>query len=156
MPHRKLINFVCLDCGVTFQDNPSQKRKYCSKVCADKSKPTKPKTMLICQRCDKSFGSISGSLKQKYCSRHCAAIRGRSKKTVTKPIAKNAQRLLKYYIDKGRIIRPNKCEECKQEKKIEGAHYNYNQPLKVRWLCTSCHRLWDRKEPKGGTYAVSI
>jgi hypothetical protein len=39
--------------------------------------------------------------------------------------------------------------------RIEGAHYNYDEPLRVRWLCRSCHRRWDKLEPKGGTYLVS-
>lgn len=34
--------------------------------------------------------------------------------------------------------------------RIEAAHYNYEDPRNVRWLCRSCHVRWDQKEPKGG------
>ena len=154
--HRLLVDFACKGCGAVFQDNPSQIRIFCSKICADKYKPKKKKTYLTCKRCGKIFHPISGSLKQRYCSRPCGYRRGRTKRTITITKARNAQSLLRYYVIKGKIKKPVICEECKQMKKIEAAHYNYDQPLRVRWLCISCHRKWDKKEPKGVTYAVNI
>lgn len=63
--------------------------------------------------------------------------------------------MLKYHVDKGNITRSSMCEECGcDNKKIEGAHYNYSEPLNVRWLCRSCHVKWDKLEPKGATYVV--
>lgn len=156
MGHLLLVDFTCAGCGTIFQDNPSQKRKYCNRRCKDVNQPKREKQSLICGKCEKVFYPISGHLKQKYCSRDCGQRRGRTKRTVTIPKARNAQRLVAYYIEKGKLIRPSNCEECGQEKRIEAAHYNYDEPLKVRWLCRSCHVYWDKHEPKGVTYAVSI
>lgn len=46
------------------------------------------------------------------------------------------------------LIRPNWCEACFKPCKPEAAHYNYEETLVVRWLCRSCHRVWDIEEPK--------
>ncbi|MFQ6047992.1 MAG: hypothetical protein ACE5K7_01350 [Phycisphaerae bacterium] len=55
----------------------------------------------------------------------------------------------------GHITRPSVCEECgATDRKIEAAHYDYDEPLRVRWLCRSCHVRWDRREPKGATFVV--
>lgn len=55
---------------------------------------------------------------------------------------------LRYAVKTGKIVRPDGCEECHRPCKPEGAHFNYAEPLRVRWLCRSCHRSWDRREPK--------
>lgn len=44
---------------------------------------------------------------------------------------------------RGELTRPTRCEECsKIRAKLQGHHDDYNHPLKVRWLCASCHRKW--------------
>lgn len=48
----------------------------------------------------------------------------------------------------GRLVRPRQCEQCGQQGTVEAAHYDYRQPLNVRWLCHSCHMKWDHAEPK--------
>ena len=55
---------------------------------------------------------------------------------------------LRYAIRKGWIVRPDHCERCGATGRIEGAHHDYDRPLDVRWLCVSCHRAWDKAEPK--------
>lgn len=54
----------------------------------------------------------------------------------------------------GRLVRPDVCAACGGRScdvgKIEAAHYTYTEPLRVRWLCRSCHAQWDHDEPKGG------
>jgi hypothetical protein len=53
------------------------------------------------------------------------------------------------------VVRPNACEECgATDCRIEGAHFDYDEPLRVRWLCISCHRRWDKRDPKGATYKL--
>jgi hypothetical protein len=50
---------------------------------------------------------------------------------------------------RGELVRPETCEFCgKSGLYIGPAHYDYSQPLSVRWLCRPCHRLWDAHEPK--------
>jgi len=40
---------------------------------------------------------------------------------------------------KGDIIKPILCEICRQDKKLNGHHSDYNKPLEVEWLCNKCH-----------------
>ena len=64
---------------------------------------------------------------------------------------RRAQRLVQYHLDTGRMIRPDRCQNCgRNNQQIEAAHYDYDYPLVVKWLCTSCHRRWDKREPKDG------
>lgn len=44
----------------------------------------------------------------------------------------------------GFLIKPQHCEECLLDKKLHGHHCDYNKPLDVMWLCTSCHREWHK------------
>jgi ribosomal protein S27AE len=44
----------------------------------------------------------------------------------------------------GRLERPDKCEGCGLEKRLHAHHDDYSRPLRVRWLCGSCHRLAHR------------
>ena len=39
----------------------------------------------------------------------------------------------------GFIVRPDKCEKCLKQCKPDGHHEDYNKPLKVQWLCKTCH-----------------
>lgn len=115
----------------------------------------KPKRIRQCEKCGKEF--LVEHLYRRYCSRRCAYdSRKRTKVSVATREARNAQRRLKYAVDTGRLKRPSKCEECHQEKKIEAAHYNYTEPLRVRWLCRSCHVKWDKSNPKKGTVTKNI
>lgn len=52
-----------------------------------------------------------------------------------------ASRVLSSEVRKGKIDRPKKCSCCgKKGKRIVGHHTDYSKPLKVVWLCDSCHR----------------
>lgn len=53
----------------------------------------------------------------------------------------SARKKLHHALKTGRVIRPDGCEECSQPKRVQGHHPDYNQPLNVRWLCSSCHKL---------------
>jgi len=69
--------------------------------------------------------------------------------------ARKAQSLIRYHVESGKLQRPEACEECGKAEKIEAAHFNYDEPLRVRWLCCSCHRRWDKRDPKRGTIPPS-
>jgi hypothetical protein len=51
-------------------------------------------------------------------------------------------------IKKGVLIRPTACSACNSIAPIEAAHTDYTRPLEITWLCRTCHRLWDFKQPK--------
>lgn len=117
----------------------------------------RPRSYLLCPMCLSIWGPLD-HLNRKYCSRRCKAQAQRVahrkvRRTITK--ARSAQSLLRYHVQAGNIVRPARCEECgASDRRIEGAHFNYDEPLRVRWLCRSCHVRWDRKFPKQATVVV--
>lgn len=40
----------------------------------------------------------------------------------------------------GLIIKPESCERCGAQTRLESHHADYAKPLSVEWLCASCHR----------------
>ena len=117
----------------------------------------RPQTFRLCAKCGRTFGPLN-RLSQRFCSRTCAyaaATTGRQILRRTIPAARSAQSLLRYHVQAGNIVRPSSCEACGALGRIEGAHFNYGEPLRVRWLCRSCHVRWDKAEPKGGTVIVA-
>ncbi len=48
-------------------------------------------------------------------------------------------------IERGKIKRPNKCDQCFKKCKPDGHHIDYNKPLEVVWLCRQCHSNEHRK-----------
>jgi len=40
----------------------------------------------------------------------------------------------------GKLVKPEECEKCGRTIFLHGHHEDYNQPLKVEWLCKTCHR----------------
>ncbi len=39
----------------------------------------------------------------------------------------------------GKLVRPEKCEDCGIECKPHGHHEDYSKPLAVNWVCKPCH-----------------
>lgn len=48
----------------------------------------------------------------------------------------------------GRIVRPERCEECGEAGPIHTHHDDYTKPLDVRWLCHRCHRQLHTQPPE--------
>jgi len=148
-----LASRICAVCGTAFIGKPGT--KACSSECR---KAMRSPTYANCPKCGQRFGPIS-HLNRKYCSVKCKTAAQRTgrrtfRKTVRK--ARRAQSLVRYHVLAGLLMRPDICEECGvANRRIEAAHYNYDQPLKVRWLCRSCHVRWDKREPKNGTVVVA-
>ena len=66
------------------------------------------------------------------------------------PIQSWAIVLVRHAIKAGRLVNPGCCEECKTTKRrVEAHHDDYLKPLKVRWLCASCHKRWHGLEGPG-------
>ena len=42
-------------------------------------------------------------------------------------------------VNAGTVMVPWSCTECGNFTKLHGHHDDYNQPLKVAWLCSTCH-----------------
>jgi len=55
-------------------------------------------------------------------------------------IKQKARDTLRTEVRAKRIIVPTKCDICNSTDKIQGHHENYNNPLKVMWICQLCHQ----------------
>ena len=68
------------------------------------------------------------------------------------PEAKLAYKLVLQALRAGALQVPDRCERCarapRRRDQIHAHHDNYFHPLKVRWLCTKCHRQWHIAEAK--------
>lgn len=61
-----------------------------------------------------------------------------------------AQNKVEKAVLRGRMIRPETCEECGDapppfkdgRAAIQAHHDDYRKPLEVRWLCQPCHHRW--------------
>lgn len=50
------------------------------------------------------------------------------------------RRLCLQAVNRGELIRPNKCELCNcSNKQIQAHHVDYGRPMQVVWLCVKCH-----------------
>jgi hypothetical protein len=52
----------------------------------------------------------------------------------------HAQDRIKDYIRRGKMTKPLQCEICRKNGRIEGHHPNYQEKLKVIWVCSQCHK----------------
>ena len=115
-------------------------------------------TFAVCPVCECVFGPLP-NLSRRFCSMECKAMSQRTGiQRIHRPTsaARRAQSLVRYRVDAGNIQRPETCEACGATGRIEAAHFNYEEPLRVRWLCCSCHRRWDKREPKNGTVVSAV
>ncbi|SRR6266849_434026 len=118
----------------------------------------RPQTFKNCEGCGVWFGPLS-YLAQRFCSRACKYEwqdhkRAPSRRVLTH--VRTAQNILAYHVKVGHLTRPTVCEECGATgRRIQAAHFDYREPLRVRWLCRSCHAKWDWAEPKGATVRLS-
>lgn len=58
-----------------------------------------------------------------------------------------ANRLLNYAVQSGKITRPNICSICNSECTPQGHHSDYSKPLDVVWMCGPCHIKSHNKTP---------
>jgi len=144
---------VCVQCGGGFVGKTNV--KLCSPECKAKHRP---QTFKSCECCGSTFGPVD-HISRKFCSYECktkAQTTGRKRKFIATTEARRANRQVAYAVSTGRLIRLHQCEQCGVECKTEGAHFDYDRPLDVRWLCRSCHVRWDAADPKGGGASVEI
>lgn len=116
------------------------------------------KSWLFCQHCLSVF--VAPRLSSRYCSRSCktaAQATGQHVFQIATPAARLAHSIVRNHLRAGLLHRPATCEECGVTgRRIEAAHHSYAEPLRIRWLCRSCHVRWDKQVPKGGTLRITI
>jgi hypothetical protein len=72
----------------------------------------------------------------------CRACRGAAHMAweARHPDRRRAHVLVANALKWGEIARPNACEQCGEVRVVMAHHEDYQAPLKVLWLCDSCHR----------------
>lgn len=63
--------------------------------------------------------------------------------TVEQRLRDNCRSYAAVYLRRGKIER-KPCEECQAEP-AQMHHSDYCKPLRIRWLCPPCHRMWHVK-----------
>jgi len=56
-----------------------------------------------------------------------------------------AKSILNSALISGTIIKPKRCCKCNNITRLSAHHKNYNKPLDVLWLCSSCHKTLHNK-----------
>ncbi len=64
------------------------------------------------------------------------------------PVKAAAHRAVENAVKRG-DLRQEPCEECGTEESVFAHHDDYNDPLKVRWLCAADHAAWHREHGEG-------
>lgn len=69
---------------------------------------------------------------------YAEAIREWQKNNPEKVRARNKLRLA---LLQGKVVKSITCSSCNENKRLSAHHNDYSEPLKVVWLCSSCHKL---------------
>jgi len=65
------------------------------------------------------------------------------------PNSIRAQSIVLVEMRAGRMKRPDACECGETRYRLHAHHDDYNEPLKVRFLCPACHSQWHRDNGPG-------
>lgn len=55
------------------------------------------------------------------------------------PVKFRARGILRRAVKRGEMVRPDRCEQCGEQRKTQAHHDDYSKPLLVKWLCSVCH-----------------
>ncbi len=75
----------------------------------------------------------------KYIKNRDAVLDRTKKYKLDNPSINKAHRSVASAVRSGKLTRPSKCSNCGEIKALDAHHDDYSKPLKVRWLCRSCH-----------------
>ena len=148
-----MSNYCCRKCGTALNiaTNWSEHRKHkcdyicdnCLKICKQQHYSKHKKEYKVKHR--DYYVQNKDSVKHKV-KKYQQSVSGKKvlKKCVLKYRKANQNKLnarcqLNRAVVNGVVSRPDICEVCKQRKKIEAHHPDYNKPLEVVWVCRSCH-----------------
>jgi len=86
--------------------------------------------------------------------------REHARKRIRDPIIammRQVQGKVRWAVASGRLVRPDKCEQCGVKCKPQGHHTDYSKPLEVTWLCKACHaKTWKLEVRQGGDRATGL
>ncbi|MBA7583698.1 hypothetical protein ES708_25645 [subsurface metagenome] len=68
--------------------------------------------------------------------------KGETERRKRQKIKRQAKSALRKTIKEGKFVKPNRCENCGELKKLEAHHWSYlpQNWIDVIWLCVECHR----------------
>jgi len=70
------------------------------------------------------------------------------------PVEAKARALLNRAIQSGKVVRPDRCQQCGKKGRIHGHHWHgYDDPFDVIWLCPSCHAAAHGRGPRARAIA---
>ena len=101
-----------------------------------------------CSKCGLPEERYPGKTYCKRChNRECWARKKRLLAVDPEAKRKNdARNKLRVAVFSGRIRKPNRCQNCRARKPLEGHHHHgYARWDLVRWLCRTCHTKEHRK-----------
>lgn len=55
------------------------------------------------------------------------------------PKAVGARQKVYQALKSGRLVKPERCPNCNERRKLVGHHEDYDYPFRVTWLCYSCN-----------------
>lgn len=129
------IAYACLACQKSYKDKNTQKVRATAKVYRSTHADQRRQNFV---RWRQNNRERSNELS------HGWAQRNPERMALSRKVAQVVYRATR----DGRLTRPEQCEQCGNNGRIEAAHTDYSRPLDVRWLCVSCHRKWDAQQPK--------
>lgn len=151
--HFDFIEKPCKCCGKKIKTKEYINKVFCSKKCFHLYPKIKPRYCFKCKKNEnlmwyrkKANLSICRSCNTKIMRKYIEVYDGR--KNINKNQRKSSQRhkieckarkLVQMAVLRGELEKPLKCSKCLMETAIEGHHPDYSKPLKVVWLCRSCH-----------------
>lgn len=94
-----------------------------------------PDKGFMCRECN-----TAKCRRNRHTARGVITSRNRAKRTAVKNrVKQNARVILNYHVKVGHITKPKICSICLSKTTIYAHHNDYDFPLIVEWLCSSCH-----------------
>lgn len=127
------------ECGVAGCDKPSQTRGFCNLHYGRLLRYGDPLTV------GRRGRSATRAIPDESSPTRLAAVLGVSRQRaeqILNPEAHRARCSLNDAVKRGLIVKPSFCERCYEPfppRKLHGHHWDYREPLDVRWLCGRCH-----------------
>lgn len=75
-------------------------------------------------------------------SRQTAAQKARERQVYPEKV--RARKAVEKAVARGKIVKPDRCEDCGQavdRRLLHGHHHDYSKPLEVEWICATCHSV---------------
>jgi DNA-directed RNA polymerase subunit RPC12/RpoP len=95
----------------------------------------------LCLQCGHKWTVRNGRLNR------CPRCRSRywNERRVDAPTCVAAHRMVSWALQEGRIEHADHCARCGDRGRVVGHHPDYSDPLRVVWLCPTCHANEHRK-----------